>query len=226
MADDNNPQGGQANIEEALRKFLEKFQKPEDGALKLYGENFQLREKNRTLEGENADLKKKVPADGMFVINKDDNELLAAAKGLELKPEQITNLSTENAQLKRSKMLNKLVEAGYSLSTLETFDELEGKEVEEYLVKEETKDGKPVKSGLVKVGGKEVSLDELVKEKRPALSAILKSTPQAGGTKYVNQDAGGKPPVENSVVDDFIKKRDERNKAKPSPFARPRAATA
>lgn len=194
MADDDNPQGGNIDekVNQAFQKFLEKFQKPEDGALKLYGENYQLRQTNSTLKTENEELKKKVPGDDMHVIGKDDRAILDAAKSLNLKPEEITNLQTENAKLKRSQQFTKLVDAGYSLSALETFDELQGKEIEGYDVKEETKDNKPVKSGIVKVGGKELSLDDYAKEKRPAIASILKSNNQQQlGPPWPKQDAGG-----------------------------------
>lgn len=211
MADDDKPQGDlDEKVGQAFQKFLEKFQKPEDGALKLYGENYELRQKNTMLKAENDDLKKKVPAVDSIVISKDDNTLLEAARALKLKPEELTNLSTENSTLKKDAVLRSVADAGYSFSTLRDFDALEGSGIEEYAVKEEAKDGKTQKSVVVKVGGKELPLDDYAKEKRPALASILKSDTKSGqGTAYIHQDAGGKAPAANKF-DEIRAKAKER----------------
>jgi hypothetical protein len=172
MADDN-PQ-------EAIQKLLDKHKGDAQAlALHLFGENV-------TLRNENSELKKKVPADGAIVITKADHDRYEAYKALgkpdELKTkiESADALTTENANLKRAASFQHLREAGYDPDAVKDFDDLEGKEIEAYSVKDEKdSDGKDAKVAYVTVGGKERPLAEYAKEKRPKLVPALRGGEKA-----------------------------------------------
>lgn len=206
MPDDDKPQGGD-NKAEALQKLLDKNNGDAQRTLGiLFSENFDLREKNRK-------LKEQVPADGSVVLKKEDADRLTAFDALGLKPEDAkkkidgaAEVEKERDRLQRETSLREVADAGYSFDALRDFDALEPGL--EYVVKDETKDGKTVKSVAVKVDGKERPLDEYAAEKRPAQAKILRESGQTGGKSYVNQDAGGRAPAGN----DFDKIR-ERVKA-------------
>jgi hypothetical protein len=209
MADDN-PQGG--NPAEALQKLLDK--KNGDAmavSLMLLSENFDLRSKNR-------ELRDKVPADGSVVLKKEDADRLAAFDALKLKPEEVTAKLQSVTELEgkikgheKDGALRSVSEAGWKFSVLKDFDTLEGGL--EYLVKDETKDGKTTKIAYVKADGKERPLEEYAKEKRPdLLPAMQAGETKAGGTPWPKQDAGGKAPAGN-FYDQIRKDADDRQKA-------------
>lgn len=197
MAEDN-PQGG--NPGEVLQKLLDK--KNGDAmavAMTLLSENFDLRQKNR-------DLRDKVPQDGSVVLGKEDAQewatlhALGTASDVKKKVEAHDAVVSENSKLKRDGVLRSAADAGYSFNTLRDFDALEGQEIEDYVVREETKDGKAVKSVSVKVSGKERPLEEYAKEKRPALASIIRES-GSQGTTYVSQTAGGTSPKGKDVYE-------------------------
>jgi hypothetical protein len=199
MAEGDNPQGGADKIE-GLQKLLAK----KDGdamavAALLFSENYDLREKNHQ-------MKDKLPAEGSVVITKDEATQFEAFKALNIKPEDVkklqdggAELTKEVAQLKKEKSLREVADAGYSFDTLRDFDALEGEGIEEWKVEAETKDGKIVKKVFVKVGGQFKLLDEYAQERRPALASIIKRDVAQGGTKYVEQAAGGNAPAADKL---------------------------
>lgn len=199
MPEGDNPQGGE-NKAEALQKLLDKNNGDAMRTLGiLFSENFDLRNKNRT-------LKEQVPAEGSAVLSKADADRLAAFDALGLKPEEAKakiesagTVEAENASLKREAQRNALVELGYSRAALADFDALEGSAIESYEVKEGQKDGKAVKVAYVTVEGKQRPLDEYATEKRPAQAKILRESgqQQTGGVAYVPQSAGGSAPSKN-----------------------------
>jgi hypothetical protein len=214
MPEDDNPQGG--NQAEALQKLLDKKNGDAMGvAMMLLSENFGLREKNRQ-------LKEKVPADGTVLLSKEEAEQFNAFKALNLKPEEIKTKVTdydkvvaERDSLNKVKLLREVADAGYSFDGLKTFDDLEGKDIE-YVIREETKDGKQVKSVSVKAEGKEMPLDDFVAQKRPALASILKSEGAQGGTRIPNMPAGGKAPQKNEF-DEIREKAKAEQEGKKAP---------
>lgn len=209
---DDNPQGGN----EELQKLLDKHQGNATAlSMQLWGELLEYRRKNRDLRG-------KVPAEGSVVLTKEQaaeygqaRAVLQTLADLKVKPEElkakIEGAAAENAKLRRESERNALAELGYSRASLADFDDLEGREIESYVVRDEQKDGKPVKVAYVTVGGKERPFDEYAKEKRPALASVLKSEGQQGGIPYVPQSAGGRAPAGNKYDDirKDVKKREE-----------------
>lgn len=216
MADNDNPNGG--NPAEALQKLLDK--KNGDAmavAMTLLSENFQLREKNRS-------LKEQIPQEGARVISKEESVDFDAFKALNLKPSDIKakleaheTVASENSALKKETVLRSVADAGYSFDALRDFDSLEGGL--EYVLKDETKDGKTVKQVSVRVDGKEQSLDDYALSRRPALASILKTSPtQGGGTPYVPQSPGGRAPAPNKwekIRQDEKAKQDSKKQEKP-----------
>lgn len=214
---DENPQGGQDKLE-GLQKLLAK----KDGdamavAALLFSENFDLREKNRKLN-------EKLPADGAVLLSKDEVTTWEAFKALNVKPEDVKTkieahdtVAAENATLKKEKTLREVADAGYALTTLRDFDALEGAGIEEYVVNEETKDGKAVKSVSVKVGGQLKPFEEYAQEKRPALASILKSETSQGGTQFPKQPSGGKAPAKDLFTQ--IRQEEEEKKKTRKPVS-------
>jgi hypothetical protein len=176
MADEPNGGGQGADPTQAFQNRLKKH--GDDAmafATVLFDENFQLRSKNRDLEG-------KVPSDGSTVLNKADSARWAKYNELG-KVEDLEKLKTDHEELKtkaatyeRTEDLRKVADAGWSLAALKDFDALEPGL--EYVVKDEKRDGKDVKVAYVKADGKERPLEEYAKEKRPHLMASLKEEGQ------------------------------------------------
>lgn len=193
MADDN-PQGGDST---AIQTLLDKHKGDAMSlALQLFGENFQLREKNRT-------LKEKIPAEGFVVVAKADADSLTTYQALG-KPDELktrldahTTLETELATTKRAVNIRRVAElAGYDASVLEA---IAGDA--DFFTKEVEDGGKKIEKPFVKV--KENSADVEKPLTEHAESAWQKFMPslkvggQQKGTGFVPMNAGGKAASDN-----------------------------
>lgn len=190
-------------------------------SMQLFTENFELRGKNRTLQGEltTAQAASETP-EGKTLIDKADAELIEAYKALGT-PDEITKTKTDFATTERTTVLDKVAKiAGYEpsvfnrLATELTFEE-----------REETIEGekKPYVVVLPGEGKEAVRLeayaDENWKEFLPALSptgdgAQAASTTPVGGTAFVKQKASGDVPKKGSVLDQHIAAREKRSEDK------------
>ncbi len=177
MADDND---NKPNPAEAFQKLLAK--KDGDGvqlASQLFDENFQLREKNRTLAANQ-------PKDGATVLSADEakdfkeyKEFIGDSK-LDLKQikEQIgkvSTLETENVRLEKRDKLRDVAALGYDLDVLE--ERMAAYPNAEFSIKTEkdkTDPKKENKVSYIKLDGKESSLDDFAKENFPKYLPVLK----------------------------------------------------
>jgi hypothetical protein len=187
----------------------------------LYGDNFSLREKNRTLKDQVKDLEGKVPGQGSVVLGSDDAKALEAYKALGDLETLKTALGErdkfkgELGVLQREGVLRDVAEAaGFKLPVLKT---LAGDDLS-FEIKEVEKDGKKARTAFVKNGDGEKDIAEYAKEKWADFLPSLQAQPPApAGTPYPNQTSGG-PPPKSDVLSDFKKSSQDRRQAAPNPL--------
>jgi hypothetical protein len=188
-------------------------------ALQLFGENYQLREKNRA-------LKAQVPAEGSLVVSKADHDKLEAYKTLG-KPDELKSkleaadaLTTENATLKRADSLRAVAATGWSFDALKDFDALEPGL--EYFTKDEKDEkGNVSKVAYVKADGKETPLAAHIEAKRPHLMASLKEGKAAETqTGWGAQGDGGKAPSKDlfTKIREDVKRQESQQVTELHPF--------
>jgi len=184
-------------------------------AVKLYDENFQLREKNRTAKAEIEELKKKLPAENAVVLAAADAKIWAEYQKLG-KPEDLGKAVSERADLskqvsesKRKELVNAAAEAhGLRASVL---SKLIGELPIE--MKDEQRDGKAVKVAYVKDGAESKPLDKYAESAWADFVPALRTEPAKGnGTQFVNQSTGGKAPESDPVKSYFAKTYGEGKK--------------
>jgi hypothetical protein len=195
----------------------------------LYGDNFNLREKNRTIKEQVKDLEGKVPGQGSVVLGGDDAKALEAYKALGDLETLKTALGErdkfkgELGVLQREGVLRDVAEAaGFKLPVLKT---LAGDDLS-FEIKEVEKDGKKTRTAFVKNGPStgsgqaegEKDIAEYAKEKWADFLPSLQAQPPApAGTPYPNQTSGG-PPPKSDVLSDFKKSSQDRRQAAPNPL--------
>ena len=190
-------------------------------SLKLYSENFELREARRKLQEEVDELKKSsnVPED-QTLVSKEDAELLVKYKELGT-PDEIGKVSTDFSSMQRSQVLAKVAKtAGYEPSV---FNRLAGELTFEE--REETIDGEKKLFIVVLPGeGKEaVRIDEFADANWKDFLPALKPENEGGttqtqtatlGTEFVKQKGKGASTKSKSVLDAHLERREERQKTK------------
>jgi hypothetical protein len=178
----DNPANDKPNADptQAFQRRLDKY---EGDAMKfataLYDENWQLREKNRQLEG-------KAPSEGSVVLSKTDAERWESYKALG-KPDELkqrldahATLETQLAEMKQKDVLREVADLhGYKLSVLLDRDKAAGG------LKVEIKDdAKGVKTAFVKDGDKEAPITEFAQQHwadyLPSLKVETATQPRAG----------------------------------------------
>lgn len=182
MADDpnNNPNPQQPNPAEAYQNLLKKHNDDANAvALKLFGENYELREKNRDLAG-------KVPGEGSLVLSADEAKTYNAfkqflteskldLKGVKEAVAKVPTLEAEKTRLEKRDVLRDVAATGWDLEVLE--EKLSAFPDATLAVKKE-KDKqdatKEVNVPYITTDGKESSLEDFVKEKFPKYLPILK----------------------------------------------------
>lgn len=188
----------------------------------LYSDNYNLREKNRTLKEQVKDLEGKTPKDGGVILSKAEADLLESYKAVG-DVETVKTALGERDQLKgelgvlrKDGVLRDVAEAaGFKLPVLKTLaGDLQ------FEIKEIDQDGKKVRTAFVKNGDGEKPVADYAKEKwADFLPALTAQPPQSGGTPFPSQSAGG-PPSASSVLADFKKKSQEQRAAQPNPLAK------
>jgi hypothetical protein len=204
----------------------------------LYGDNFSLREKNRTLKEQVKDLGEKAPKDGAVVLTKAEADLLESYKALgdieTLKTAQSERdqFKGELGALRKDGILRDVAEvSSFKFPVLKTLSEnkaLNGETELEFEIKEVEKDGQRKKVAFVKNGpstgsgqasGEAKPLADYATEKwadfLPSLQA--QPQPQTNGVPYPSQTTGG-PPAPSNVLADFKKQSQEARAAQPNPL--------
>jgi hypothetical protein len=203
-SDPDNDQGGKVKPSDVLARYGQTAESALRMAEKLAeseNANWQLREKNRTLRHERDDARGKVPAEGGTVLSKDEAAAWATYQALG-KPDEVkrtleasTTAQQELTGLRRAETIRTVAEAhGYKAPVLAKLPSLAGKEL---VLKDVTEEGKQVKRAFV---GDQPLVDYIQAndaEFMPALTAEAQQQ-QSGGTSYVAQSAGGKPPATNA----------------------------
>lgn len=161
----------------------------------LFTENKELRDKARQLEG-------RLPADGALVLSGNDVTAWQAYQALgkpdELKQglEERTQLQGQLSGAQRADTLRTVAETvGFKPTVLTNLDRMakaEGKDLA-FTVRDEQRDGKPVKVAYVKDGDKETVLTDYAQTNwadfLPSLS-VQGTQQQPAGTRYPAQHAG------------------------------------
>lgn len=186
----------------------------------LYGDNFSLREKNRTLKEQVKDLEGKTPKDGTVILSKAEADLLESYKALG-EPDTLKTALSERDQVKgelgtlrKESVLRDVAEAaGFKLPVLKTLaGDLD------FEIKEVEKDGKKVRTPFVKNGDSEKPLSDYAKEQWTDFLPALQAQPgQPAGTPYPTQSAGGPTPPPG-VLADFKQKSQAARAAAPNPL--------
>ncbi len=145
-------------------------------ARQLFEENFRYRTELR-------DLQRQVPAQGAAVLTPEQAQAWAAYQQLGA-PTDVQTAIAEGKNLKRDLELRDVAgAAGYSIEVLRTLAADLAFEV-----RDEQKDGKPIKAVYVKVDGKDIALETYAAEKWAAFLPALRPAAQAQGTS-------GAPPI-------------------------------
>lgn len=237
MADEPNDK----TAAQALQSLLDKHKGDAMAlALQLVQENYELRHKNAGHRAEIEQLKGKVPAEGSITLSKADAQRWADYQALG-KPEEVKQKLAETdayaALGKVDEIKAKLSEGEALQGRLSAYEkEKQVREAAEAVgfnpvvladrvgsagleITSETKDGKPVKSVSIKVkegeAEKSYPLVEYAEKNWGPYMASLKANGQQGqqGTRYIEQGAGGKPPV-NDIFTRIRQEAKEREEAR------------
>ena len=192
--------------------------------LKLYRDNYKLREKNRELTGQLDQL----PPQGAVVLTGDDAQAWEAYRALGAPKDVETRLKDGQAhgeeltRLKRSETLRAVADAArFKPQVLMALDAQAGGL--EYEVKDETQNGQTVKVAYVKDGQGQTPLSQYAEHHWVDFLPSLRAEPAAQGTRFVQQGTGGTQPA--SVVDNFLQRTNAARAAKPNPLAPKSQAT-
>lgn len=190
--------------------------------LKLYRDNYRLREKNRDLTAQLQQAQGAAPPQGAVVLSGDEAQAweaykaLGAPKDVEAKLKEGQMHGEELARARRAETLRTVAEtARFKPSVLEALDAQAGGL--EYEVKDEQQNGQTVKVAYVKDGQGQTPLTQYAEKTWGDFLPSLRAEPQQAGTRFVQQGAGGQPPT--SVVDTFLKRAQETRASKPNPLA-------
>lgn len=168
----------------------------------LFTENKELRDKARQLEG-------RLPAEGAFVLSATDkatwDAYTALGKPDDIKQglEQRTQLQGQLSGAQRAETLRTVAETvGYKAGVLSNLDRMakaEGKELA-FAVKDEQRDGKPVKVAYVTDSGKETALTEYAQSNWTdfLLALSVQGTQQQPATGQPARQAGTRYPAQHA----------------------------
>jgi hypothetical protein len=182
------------NPAEAYQKLLDRHDNNAGQlALKLFGENYDLRESNRQ-------LKQQVPADGNVVLSAEDakkwkafQDLGKEVKDIKSALEKLPALETENQKLSKRDNLRAVAALGYDFDVLE---EQLGKFPNHELATKKIKNdkGEEVSAPYITIDGKESSLDDFAKENfakyLPVLKVNTETQPAPKGNGYDPKPSG------------------------------------
>lgn len=186
----------------------------------LLTETRDLREERRELRQQIKDLTERVPGGESVVLSGEQAIAWAAYQALG-KPDEIraridsgVQLQTQLDGLKRAETMRDVAEtAGYKPAVLSQMDAIaraSGKALT-FAVREQTRDGKPVKTAYVKDGDKESPLADYAAENwadfLPALTATGGQGLPVGGVRFPNQHTGGTHGAP-SLVDTFLNEQE------------------
>lgn len=191
--------------------------------LKLYRDNYRLREKNRDLTTQLQQAQGAAPPQGAVVLSGEEAQAweaykaLGAPKDVEAKLREGQTHGEELARARRAETLRTVAEtARFKPSVLEALDAQAGGL--EYEVKDEQQNGQTVKVAYVKdAQGQQKPLTQYAQERWGDFLPSLRAEPQGNGVRFVPQGAGGQAPP--SVVDTFLKRAQETRASKPNPLA-------
>jgi len=205
MSEENN------NAAEAYQNLLKKHNDDANAvALKLFGENFEYRNEIR-------ELKKKIPADGVVLLTKEEAALWQAYRDLGVEPDDIKSsldkiptLEAENQKLTKRDKLRSVEKLGYDLEVLE--DRLSAfptAELSTKKVKDEKDKTKEVEIPYITLDGKESSLDDFAKTHFPKFLPVLK----VNEAQPIKSGNGHDPKPHSLTKDDVLQKEIEAQAA-------------
>lgn len=213
-------QGGQGDNQDDRQNLQGLLQRHNNDAMAviatLLSENHGLRDERRQLRGQ-------LPAQGAMVLSGDQAtqwqsyQQLGAVADLQTALKDRDSAQGELANLRRDALIRDVAEvAGYKASVL---GKLPGADKLAFEVRATEKDGKPVKSVVIKEGDKETPLADYAKAQwadfLPALTAGQSQQP--AGTSFVQQSAGGTAAA--SPLDDYAKRFQEQRDKAANPLA-------
>jgi hypothetical protein len=193
----------------------------------LMTDNFDLREKNRVLRGENEVLKAKVPAEGSRVLNGEEAKTYEAFVALNLKPADITKLQQDHTALqgkvtaaeRKGSIAQAAKVEGYDETVLGTL--VGDHELSIASINEEVNgQTKAVDRAFIGIKGTDgaitkTRLNEYIEKNHakfiPSLTTVEggESRETGNGTKFPRQTASAKSgkPAEATAAKNYIKKR-------------------
>lgn len=213
-ADDGAPTGGSATKDEGGEerervRATDILDRNGRDALRLaekladaQNDTFSLREKNRQLRQELAELKGKAPAEGATVLSAEDAatwkayQELGKADELRQRLTASEGASTELTKLRREKLVSEVADVAKVRASVLT-DRAQGLDL---AVREVEENGQKVKRAVVLKDGKDIDLNTYAKDHwadyLPALQLQGSISTTSSGTTFVRQ-SGGKPATTN-----------------------------
>lgn len=233
-ADSGGNNGGGDSSDKAEAAFKRLLEKHNNDAAhvagKLFDENYQYREKIRQLERQVAETQGKLPADGTLVLSAEDSKRWQAYQTLG-EPDAVkqglderTKLQGDLAVKERESLLRSVADVTKwkptVLSNLDRIAKAEGKELE-FIVREVTVDGKPVKAAFVKEGDKETPAIDYATSAwadfLPALTTVQADPPPAG-TRHVTQHHGSSTQGAPDLVTEYLQRQEKARAAEVNPL--------
>ena len=202
------------NPAEAYQNLLKKHNDDANAvALKLFGENFDLR-------GTIRDLKKSQPTEGAVILTAEEarkwnafNELGKEPKDIKASLDKLPNLETENQRLSKRDSLRDIAATGWDLELLEQqLEKYPTATVAVKKVKGEKDEETP--TAFITVDGKESSLEEFGKENFPKLLPVLKVSEPAQTKTGATYDPNPANPSD-SLFENIRKEAEEKKKNAP-----------
>jgi hypothetical protein len=205
----------------------------------IESDNAKLREKNRKAKADLEEVQGKLPTDGSVSVPKEDAELLAKFKEIQLKPEEIvakiktaSDLEAKVAESERRETVRKAAEAtGFKEAVLSDLAVAKGLKLE---LNEETVtengETRQVPIAYVKdAQGVKTKLSEYAEKNLVDFLPALKVEAEDGGGEGTAGKpwvkSGGGPAPKTNLVDKFIEERDKKINEAPNPYAPPKVVT-
>jgi hypothetical protein len=222
------------DIQALVEGFLAKHQNNATAAVaELYRDNYDLREKNRTLKSEKEAAEKKIPAEGSVVLSADEAKVFEAYSQLgtpdQLKKsiEEAKTSKDELGKLKRSQILRDVADIeGMNPSVLSRLASDMELEIEEYS-EIENGESKAKKRALAVVDGRKEPLKTFAtREWVDFLPSLNNSAANAGnngkqaGVTYPQQGTGGTGSQGGTgdLVQKFLEDANKSRESLPNPL--------
>lgn len=222
---EGNPQGG-ANPTASFQRLLERHNQDALAmAQRLFDENYQYRERIRTLEAQ-------APAQGSVVLSAEEAgrwaqyQQLGSVETVQQGLQQRDQFQGELAGLRRAETLRSVAEvAGYKPGVLGNLDRMAKAEGKDLAFEVREVDGKRV--AYVKDGTTETTLTDYANQQWADFLPALQQAP-AQGSQSAAQQPGTRFPAQNpgtqgsqpsgSLVDKFVKEQQEKAGQKKNPL--------